>query len=434
MIRQKMRTGGGVRLAAISIAAVVLLAGCSRASTTTASSTGAAIDDKPATGTVTLWAPSGDATGLDKMLTNFKKDNPKATVKITIIPSDNYQTKLQTAIAAGTTPDIAQLYTEAQSQVLASNTLAPVPSGLVDPSSFFSGSYSAGEVDGVAYSVPWYSYTYVVLYRKDFAAQAGVAAPKTWDDLVPFLKGLQAGGATKGIGYDVGWDSYNGQDLALLAYQNGSTLLNSDKTKWELDTPKVIGAAKLVQSLFTNELASPDSPQFLDQQPDLIDGKVGSLITGPWVVSQLDGAAKQPGWTAAHIGAAALPAGATGNYGFVGGGSWGVFKKSSNASSAWKVVKYLSQSSTQIAQFKAYGSLPSVTAAWKNSSITDQPLFDAFFSQLKSAKQMPNVSTWSQVATLLGNELEFVARGKETPEVAMKNAQSRADAIGTGTK
>lgn len=434
MIRQKMRTSGAVRLAAISVAAVVLLAGCSRTNATTATSANATIDDKPATGTVTLWAPSGDATGLDSMLAGFKKNNPKATVKITIIPSDDYQTKLQTAIAAGTTPDIAQLYTEAQSQVLASNTLAPVPAGLVDASSFFSGSYSAGEVKGIAHSVPWYSYTYVVLYRKDFAAKAGVTPPKTWSELVPFLKGLQAGGATKGIGYDVGWDSYNGQDLALLAYQNGSTLLNSGQTKWELDTPQVVGAATLVQSLFSNNLASPDGPQFLDQQPYLVSGKVGSLITGPWVVSQLDSVAKQKGWTAAHLGAAPLPAGPAGNYGFVGGGSWGVFKKSSNASSAWKVIKYLSQTSTQISQFKAYGSLPAVTAAWKDPSITGQPLLDAYFTQLTSAKQMPSVSAWSQVATLLGNELEFVARGKETPEIAMKNAQSRADAIGTGTK
>ena len=338
------------------------------------------------------------------------------------------------AIAVCTAPDIAQLYTEAQSQVFASKALAPVPAGLVDKSSFFPASYAAGEVSGVAYSVPWYAYTYVLLYRKDFAAKAGVTPPKTWAELVPFLKGLQAGGATKGIGYDVGWDSYNGQDLALLAYQNGSTLLSADKTKWELDSPQVVEAAALMQSLFTSDVASPDTPQFLDQQPYFVSGKVGSLITGPWVVSQLDAVAKQPGWTAEHIGAAVLPAGPAGNFGLVGGGSWGVFAKSGNAPSAWKLVKHLSQPSTQIAQFKAYGSLPAVTAAWKDPSVADQPLLSTYFTQMSTAKQMPEVSTWSQVATLIGNELEFVARGKETPEVAMKNVQSRAEAVSTGTK
>lgn len=434
MTRQGRRTSRAMRLAAAAVATIALLAACSRPSSTATASAGPPIDDKPATGTVTVWAPSGDATGLDAMLAGFKKDNPDATVQVTIFPSDDYQTKLQTAIAAGTTPDIAQLYTEAQSQVLASKALAPVPAGLVDKSSFFPSSYAAGEVNGVAYSVPWYSYTYVLLYRKDFAAKAGVTPPKTWDELVPFLKGLQAGGATKGIGYDVGWDSYNGQDLALLAYQNGSTLLSADKTKWELDSPQVVGAAALVQSLFAGDVASPDTPQFLDQQPYFVSGKVGSLITGPWVVSQLDGVAKQPGWTADHIGAAVLPAGPAGNFGLVGGGSWGVFAKSANAPSAWKLVKHLSQPSTQIAQFKAYGSLPAVTAAWKDPSVADQPLLGTYFTQMSTAKQMPEVSTWSQVATLIGTELEFVARGKETPEVAMKNVQSRAEAVSTGTK
>ncbi|MGI5131892.1 extracellular solute-binding protein [Pseudonocardia sp. CA-107938] len=435
MIRQGRRTTRPLRVAAAAAtAALALVAACSRPSATTAASAGAAIDDGPATGTVTLWAPSGDANGLDAMLAGFKKANPDATVQVTIIPSDDYQTKLQTAIAAGTTPDIAQLYTESQSQVLASKALAPVPAGLVDKSSFFPAAYAAGEVGGVAYSVPWYAYSYVLLYRKDFAAKAGVTPPRTWDELVPFLKGLQAGGAVKGIGYDVGWDRYSGQDLALLAYQNGSTLLNADRTKWELDTPQVVGAATFLQSLFTSGVASPDTPGFLDQQPYLVSGKVGSLITGPWVVSQLDAVAKQPGWTAANIGAAVLPAGPAGNYGFVGGGSWGVFAKSKQAASAWKVVKYLSQPSTQVAQFTAYGSLPAVTAAWKDPAVAGQPLLAPYFTQLEGAKQMPDVSTWTEVATAIGKEMEFVARGKETPEAAMKNVQSRADTISTGAK
>ena len=144
MTGQGRRSSRAMRLAAAAVATIALVAACSRPSSTATASAGPPIDDKPATGTVTVWAPSGDATGLDTMLAGFKKDNPDANVQVTIFPSDDYQTKLQTAIAAGTTPDIAQLYTEAQSQVLASKALAPVPAGLVDKSSFFPSSYAAG--------------------------------------------------------------------------------------------------------------------------------------------------------------------------------------------------------------------------------------------------------------------------------------------------
>ena len=87
---------------------------------------------------------------------------------------------------------------------------------------------------------------------------------------------------------------------------------------------------------------------------------------------------------------------------------------------------------TQVAQFKAYGSMPAVQAAWKDSSITGNPLYDAFFTQLKNIKPMPQVSTWGQVSTAIGKELEAVARGTETAAQAAKNLQSQADTIGTG--
>src|ERR671918_718025 len=94
---------------------------------------------------------------------------------------------------------------------------------LVAPSSFFEGSWSAGDMDGTVYSVPWYAYTRVLIYRKDFAEAAGVTAPTTWDETVPFFEALQRGGAVHGYGADVGWDTYNGQTLDTSAQQEGWT-------------------------------------------------------------------------------------------------------------------------------------------------------------------------------------------------------------------
>ena len=79
-------------------------------------------------------------------------------------------------------------------------------------------------VDGTAYTVPWYAYTYALVYRADLAASAGVEAPTDWADLTGFLEGLQSAGAGHGLGADVGWDSYNGQDLTQYVWQAGGDL------------------------------------------------------------------------------------------------------------------------------------------------------------------------------------------------------------------
>ncbi len=423
-----LRLGAVVSTALLS---ALVLSGCGR-SADAGPGASTTVDDKPATGTVTLWAPDGDATVLDKVLASFKKANPDLTLKITLIPSDQYQTKLQTASSAGTLPDIAQVYTENQIQFLSSGAFAPVPDGLVDSASFFPAAWEAGTYKKTTYSVPWYAYTRVLIYRKDLAAAGNATVPTTWDQTIPFFTALQAGGAASGFGADVGWDTYTGQNLGIYAHQAGSTLMNADQTKWVLDDPAVVKAIDYTTAPFTSGVSSVDGPTFLDAQPYFVDGKTGSMISGPWVIASLDTTAKKEGWTAEHVGTAVLPKGPDNGSSELGGGSWVVNKNSKNASSAWKVVRAMAQKDTQIAQFKAFGSMPAVADAWTDESITKNPLYDAFLTQLKDIKAMPPVASWGQLSTAIGKELEQVARKVETPEQAAKNLQTQADAIGVG--
>ena len=93
---------------------------------------------------------------------------------------------------------------------------------------------------------------------------------------------------------------------------------------------------------------------------------------------------------------------------------------------------YISSPSTQVSQYKAYSSLPAVASAWATPAIASQPLLDAFLTQLKNTRALPQVSTWQQVATRLGKEMEAVAKGEGTPEKAAANVQSYAQSLGTG--
>lgn len=426
---------GALKLTAgLALAGAFALTGCGRSDDTAAATTTAEpVDDSPATGTVTVWAAQGDADVLDKVIKPFKAANPDVTVKLTLIPNGEYYTKLQSAIAAGKGPDVAQFFPESQAQFLDPAILRPVPDGLVDKSAFFESLWAAGVAGDVAYTVPWYAYTYALVYRADLAKKAGVKAPTTWDETVPFLKALQGAGAKRGLGADIGWDIFNGQDVAMYAWQAGGSLLSSGG-KWTLDTPAMVDALQYNASFFTSGTADTSGPTFLDAQPYFVSGKTAMMITGPWVVGQLDAAAKKDGWTAANVATAPLPAGSSGSKSFSAGGSWGVLAGEGNADAAWKLVRYLAEPGTQVAQYKAYSSLPAVISAWDDPAIADQPLLDAFLTQLKNTQAFPQVSTWQQVATRLGKEMEAVAKGTETAAKAAANVQSYAESLGTGTK
>ncbi|MFE2416336.1 extracellular solute-binding protein [Streptomyces hokutonensis] len=426
---------GVLRLTAgTALLGTLALTGCGRGDETTAAKTAAKpVGTAPATGTVNVWAAQGDADVLDKVIKPFKAANPDVTVKFTLIPNSDYYTKLQAAIAAGKGPDVAQFFPESQAQFLDPSILRPVPDGLVDSGSFFKSLWDAGVAKGVAYTVPWYAYTYTLVYRADLAKKAGVTAPTTWDEMVPFFKALQGAGAVHGLGADNGWDVFNGQDAAMYAWQAGGTLLSADG-KWTLDTPAMVDAIKYNASFFTSGVADTATPTFLDSQPYFVSGKTACMITGPWVVGQLDTAAKKTGWTASHVATAPLPAGAAGSASFSGGGSWGVLATGGNTDASWKFIRYVSEPSTQVAQFKAYSSLPAVVSAWDDPAIKGQPLLAAFFTQLKQTRAFPQVSTWQQVAARLGKEMEAVAKGKESAAKAAANIQAYAESVGTSTK
>ncbi|MFF4275278.1 extracellular solute-binding protein [Streptomyces sp. NPDC001536] len=425
---------GALRLTAgMALGAALPLAGCGRNDDTAATGSAERVDDSPAKGTVTVWAAQGDADVLDKVVKPFKADNPDLVVKTTLIPNGEYYTKLQSAIAAGKGPDVAQLFPESQAQFVDPSILRPVPDGLVDPGSFFTSLWDAGVVKDVAYTVPWYAYTYALVYRSDLAGKAGVKAPKTWDDTVPFLKALQGAGARRGLGADIGWDVFNGQDVAMYAWQAGGSLMSADG-KWTLDTAEMADALTYNASFFTAKTADTSTPTFLDAQPYFVSGKTAAMITGPWVVGQLDTAAKKDGWTASHVATAPLPAGSAGSASFSAGGSWGVLAGSGNTDAAWKLIRYIAKPSTQVAQYKAYGSLPAVISAWDDSAIAGQPLLDAFFTQLKNTRAFPQVSTWQQVATRMGKEMEAVAKGTTTAAKAASDIQAYAESVGTGTE
>ncbi|KUM87751.1 MULTISPECIES: extracellular solute-binding protein [Streptomyces] len=419
--------------ASMALGAALPLAGCGREGDAAAASGAKKVDASPATGTVNVWAAQGDADVLGTVVKPFRSANPDLVVKTTLIPNAEYYTKLQAAIAAGKGPDVAQFFPESQAQFLDSSTLLPVPDGLVDPGSFFTSLWDAGVVNDVAYTVPWYAYTYALVYRADLAKKAGVEAPTTWAGMEPFLKALQGAGAAHALGADIGWDIFNGQDVAMYAWQAGASLVTSGG-KWNLNTPQMVDALDYNASFFTAGTADTSGPAFLDAQPYFVSGKTASMITGPWVIGQLDTAAKKSGWTASHVATAPLPAGASSSVSFSAGGTWGVLADSGNTDAAWKLVRYLAKPSTQVAQYKAYSSMPAVISAWDDPAIKGQPLLDAFFTQLKTTRAFPQVSTWQQVATRLGKEVEAVAKGKETAAGAAANIQAYAESVGTGTR
>lgn len=413
------------------VLAAASLSGCGRsdAGNEGASDSSAAINDQPATGELNVWAQADEAAALPAFAEEFMKENPDLTITITPLPWDAAHNKYQTAIASGTTPDMAQMGTTWMSDF--SDAFAQVPEG-IDTSVFFEGSLRTNEVGDQLVGIPWYVDTRVFYYRKDLAEQAGYTEfPKTWDDFKAFTEALQSkAGAEWGVSLPVGTpDSF--QSMLAFPWSGGAELMNSDQTKWTLDSPEWIAAMKYYQSLFTDGIANPNPDTGAGAaESRFVSGNTPVMIAGPSGLGSLTAAGGSDDFTD-KIGVGLIPAEDT-STSFTGGSNLVVFNQGKNPDAAWKFARWLSSPDVQVRWQEAVGDLPAVQSAWQDPALADDPILSVFGEQLKSTNSPPSIPTWTEVSAQADKALEQIVRGGADPAEVMKALQSTADSIGTG--
>jgi len=416
-------------LGAVLLAGMLVAAGCGRGddgSTTTGPA--APVASGPASGTITLWAQGAEGEKLPAMVKQFEAANPGVKVEVTAIPWDAAHNKYQTAIAGGTTPDVAQMGTTWMADF--ATAFDPTPGG-VDTSGMFDGAKGATQVNGATYGVPWYVDTRVIYYRTDLAAKAGFSSPPaTWDDFKAMAKALQTKAGTKwGINLNPGGaDSF--QSALPFVWSNGASLMNADNSKWTLDTPQLADALKFYQSFFAEGIADKNvSTAAGAREAAFVNGSTPMLIDAPSFIGQLN----QAGGAGfgSKYGVMRFPKQQS-STSFVGGSDLVVFKKAKNRDAAWKLVQWLSGPKVQTDWYKATGDLPAVESAWDDPSLSGDPKLKVFKDQLTDVKSPPANTAWTQVSAAADTQLERIVKSGTDPAAALKALQSSADSIGTG--
>jgi multiple sugar transport system substrate-binding protein len=417
-----------IRWGAVAMLAVaaVALAGCGRASDDGGSAAEAGtIGDAEATGTITLWAMGAEGEALPAFVEQFEEANPGVTVEVTAIPWDSAYSKIQTAIAGGTTPDMAMVGTTWMADF--ADAFQTVPTDL-DTDGMFPGAVESTEIGDRATGVPWYVDTRVLYYRTDLAQQAGwTNAPTNWDELAQMAADMQSkAGAEYGIRFPGGNDSFQG--TLWMPWSNGAEIENG--SEWTLDTPEAVEAYEYYQSFFTDGVANPAADRSAGaQEADFVSGATPMLIDGPFLIGQLEELGGEG--FADKFATAVLPAEVS-STSFSGGSNLVVFDDSDNATSAWKLAQWLTQPDTQVAWYEETGDLPSVQSAWDDDALASQQTLAAFGTQLETAKAVPATTTWVQVAAAGDAMLEKIRLGQETPADGLKELQATADSLGLG--
>lgn len=224
---------------------------------------------------------------LAKTIKAFEAEHPGVTVREEAMPWEQMNTKWTTAQAAGTLPDVAAVLFE--QSILMAEAKASYPTDSVvkmlgGPDYFVRQQLDNCFYKGHYIAVPHYTHCRLLFYREDWLKEAGVSAPKTWDEFLAVAKAVTKPPQR----YAMVQAFKKGQSttavlLDCLVKTNGGEFFDK---KWNLkfNTPQVVEAVKFILEL--NKYAPPGS---LDYDMNSINelflkDKVAFVINSPFVI------------------------------------------------------------------------------------------------------------------------------------------------------
>ncbi len=238
-----------------------------------------------AAGTLQLmgWASSdAENTRLQQIVDQWNTANPDSTVQLNLVP--DYDTKLQTALAGGSPPDIFYIDSFKLPDLVAANAVAPIGDQLTNPDDFYPSMREAFTIDGTFYCPPKDFSTLGLEYNTDLFDAAGLEYPTaewTWDDLRAAAEALTDKDAGV-VGLTINPDF--ARWIAFL-YQSGGEVANADFTAMGLNSPEALAAMEFYVGLVRDGYAAPASD--LDSGwPGEAFGKglAAMTVEGNWIV------------------------------------------------------------------------------------------------------------------------------------------------------
>ncbi|MFD7657753.1 ABC transporter substrate-binding protein [Actinosynnema sp. NPDC059797] len=230
-----------------------------------------------AEGTLRHWYHAYGEDGVQDAVRRYAAAYPGARVEVQWNPGD-YDSKLLTALQNSAVPDVF----EAQVKVdwVRQRQVVPLDDLLGDTRDDFVATLLESQtVDGALYGIPQAIDTQVLYYRPSLLERAGVAPPRTVDELVEATRRLTADGVR---GLFAGNDGGVGVLTAPLLWSAGLDLLSEDGKAPGFDDPRAATAFGKLRELHQGGGLLLGAPTDWADPGAFVDGLAAMQWTGLW--------------------------------------------------------------------------------------------------------------------------------------------------------
>ena len=369
-----------------------------------------------------------------QMVPEFERENPGIKVRVQTMPWSAAHEKLLTSFVGEATPDVAQLGNTWVPEFQAIHALEPLDeyvdrSAVVKRDAFFRGIWDTNVIDDTTRGIPWYVDTRLIFYRKDILAKAGYASiPDSWEKWRSAMEAVKRQQAPNQ--YAIFLPTNEWAQPMILGLQADSPILKDNGQYGAFSDSAFARAFSFYVGLFRDGLAPvAGANDIANPFQEFARGMFAMWITGPWNVGEMKKRLPpelQDAWATAPLPG---PTGSASGVSLAGGSSIVIFRASAHKDAAWKLVEYLARPEQQLRFSRLTGDLPASVAAWRDSSLSGDQHFAAFYTQLQRVRPMPKVAEVEIISSKLIEASEAAVRGKVPEQRALAALDRDVDQI-----
>ncbi|AZI42926.1 sugar ABC transporter substrate-binding protein [Deinococcus psychrotolerans] len=218
---------------------------------------------------------------MNRLSTQFEKENPTVEVKWVDVPATAIEQKLLAAVAAGRPPAVVNLSSDMTVKMVQQGALEAMPLSDAQKKLYFASPLSTFTFDNKVYGTPWYWAPKVVAYNTDIFKKAGLdpnKPPLTIQTMIAAAKQVKDKTGLYGF-----MPNINGTGLLYLFQEAGLPILSGDKSKAVFNSDKHIQLLQTYVDLYKRGYIPEDTMRrgYVGATELYSSGKLAMLITGP---------------------------------------------------------------------------------------------------------------------------------------------------------
>jgi multiple sugar transport system substrate-binding protein len=354
--------------------------------------------NQPVTLRYMIW-DQNQAPAMQQIVTEFRKTHPNINVKVEVTPSDQYWTKLETAVTGGSAGDVFWMNGPHIVRYASNDVILPIDDQIsadkIDLKNYPDALVSLYTVNGKHYALPKDFDTIGLWYNKQLFDAAGVKYPDeswNWQTLRDAAKKLT--NPAKGV-WGIAAPLSDQEGFYNTIPQNGGYVISDDKKSSGFDKPETVGGIKFWTDLIQDK-SSPSLAQMTDTAPASMfeSGKVAMMYAGSWRAIEF----AQNEYTKDKVDVSVLPQGKERATVIHGLGNV-IYANTKYPKESWEFVKFLGSKEAADIQAKTGTVIPAYNGT-QDTWVKSTPNFhlQAYIDELAYAKPYPvskNTAAWN---------------------------------------